>query len=52
MFGEVRLDAALHGCRPNAEEIIQKLLKSLDDFTHRRPADDDRTILVAKLHDR
>jgi sigma-B regulation protein RsbU (phosphoserine phosphatase) len=49
MFGVDRLDRVLHGCRAGADEIITALLKSVDEFTAGRPADDDRTILVGKV---
>lgn len=48
-FGVDRLDRALGSCRPGAQMLIQAVLDSVRDFTAGRPADDDRTLLVAKV---
>ncbi len=48
-FGTERLDKALATCRNDAEALIQAVLSSLDVFTDRQPAEDDRTLLVAKI---
>lgn len=49
MFGVERLDAVLGACRPHAQALIQAVLDDLQTFGGDRPADDDRTILVAKI---
>ena len=49
MFGVKRLDAVLAQCRDDATEIIDAILKAVDDFTAGQPASDDRTLVVAKV---
>ncbi len=49
MFGTERLDQVLQACRPGATALINAVLEALETFTAGRPADDDRTILVAKI---
>jgi phosphoserine phosphatase RsbU/P len=49
MFGTERLDRSLVQCRPDAREIIDSVLNAVASFAGDRPADDDRTLLVAKL---
>ncbi len=49
MFGPERLDEVLENCALNADGLIQSVLEALDRFTAGQPADDDRTILVAKV---
>jgi sigma-B regulation protein RsbU (phosphoserine phosphatase) len=49
MFGEQRLDDVLEACRPGARELIRATLENLAAFTAGHPADDDRTLLVAKV---
>ncbi|MFO0972074.1 MAG: PP2C family protein-serine/threonine phosphatase [Phycisphaerae bacterium] len=49
MFGTERLDRVLTACRPMASILISATLDALRDFTRGRPADDDRTILVARV---
>lgn len=49
MFGTERLDAVLGACRPYAQALIDAVLEELRVFSNGRPADDDRTILVAKV---
>ncbi len=48
-FGVDRLDQVLGACRPGAKVLIQAVLDSIEKFTAGRPADDDRTLLVAKV---
>lgn len=50
MFGTERLDRALEACRPGASPLINAVLAELDRFTAGRAAEDDRTLLVAKIH--
>ena len=49
MFGTERLDQVLEACRPGAKALIDAVLESVADFTAGKAADDDRTILVAKI---
>lgn len=49
MFGEARLDEVLGACRPGAQQLIDAVLESVAEFSNGRPADDDRTVLVAKV---
>jgi len=49
MFGLGRLDEALGNCEIDVAGLIESVLAELDRFTRGRPADDDRTILVAKV---
>lgn len=49
MFGAARLDEVLNRCRNDAGEIIDSVLKAVDEFTEGTPAPDDRTLLVAKI---
>ncbi len=48
-FGVERLDAVLGACRPHAASLIAAVLEAVSTFTAGRPADDDRTLLVAKV---
>lgn len=48
-FGTERLDQVLEACRPGAKALIDAVLESVAAFTVGKPADDDRTILVAKI---
>ena len=49
LFGTERLDAVLGNCGAAAEELIQIVLDSVEKFTQGRPADDDRTMVVARV---
>jgi sigma-B regulation protein RsbU (phosphoserine phosphatase) len=48
-FGTARLDDAIASCQSDAGAVIQKILDRLEEFTGDRPADDDRTLVVAKV---
>jgi sigma-B regulation protein RsbU (phosphoserine phosphatase) len=48
-FGLERLDRSLYTCRQDAEELIASVLRAVDRFTAGHPAEDDRTMLVAKV---
>lgn len=50
MFGLERLDKVLEDCRIGATSLIEAVLTDLNAFTSGHPADDDRTLLVAKIH--
>ena len=49
MFGLERLDKVLEDCRIGATPLIEAVLVELNEFTSGHPADDDRTLLVAKI---
>ena len=49
MFGLDRLDAVLAGCPKVASELLDAVLRALEQFTAGRRADDDRTLLVARI---
>ncbi|WP_233578216.1 PP2C family protein-serine/threonine phosphatase [Tautonia sociabilis] len=49
-FGLERLDRSLSTCRQDADELIAAVLRALDRFTAGHPAEDDRTLLVAKVN--
>lgn len=49
MFGVERLDAALEQCTFAAKPLIDAVLEALEKFVDGQPADDDRTLLVAKV---
>jgi sigma-B regulation protein RsbU (phosphoserine phosphatase) len=49
MFGLERLDEVLEHCREDADDLIAAVLAALKDFTRDHPAEDDRTLLVARV---
>lgn len=49
MFGVERLDKALEMCTFAAKPLIDGVLDALAAFTEGQPADDDRTLVVAKV---
>jgi sigma-B regulation protein RsbU (phosphoserine phosphatase) len=49
MFGLARLDEILTGCPSEAAELVDDVLAALETFTAGRPADDDRTLLAARV---
>lgn len=49
MFGVERLDQTLENCCLDADGLINAVLEAVDSFTAGHPAEDDRTILVAKI---
>jgi len=49
MFTVERLDEAIENCTLTARGLIDETLKQLHAFTAGREADDDRTIIVAKI---
>ena len=48
-FGTDRLDAVLANCGITARGLIDEVLAAVEAFTAGRPADDDRTLLIAKV---
>ena len=49
LFGIDRLDRVLAGCENTAPDVLGAILRALDDFTAGHPADDDRTLVAAKV---
>lgn len=49
LFGTERLDDALANCSLRAQGLLNAVLESVAAFTKGRPADDDRTIIVARV---
>jgi sigma-B regulation protein RsbU (phosphoserine phosphatase) len=50
MFGVERLDQVLAKCPHTAADLLEAVLQELDRFAAGRPAGDDRTMLVARIH--
>jgi sigma-B regulation protein RsbU (phosphoserine phosphatase) len=48
-FGVQRLDAILGRCDLDAPGIVRAVVEAVGDFTSGRPAEDDRTLLVARI---
>jgi sigma-B regulation protein RsbU (phosphoserine phosphatase) len=48
-YGTDRLDQSISLCSLDADALIQSVLSDLERFTAGAPANDDRTVLVAKL---
>jgi phosphoserine phosphatase RsbU/P len=49
MFGIERLDEMLENCSLQASGLLDSLLYAVDEFTQGRTADDDRTVIVARV---
>lgn len=49
MFGMDRLDATLRRCHETADGLIRAVLAAIAEFTGGQPAEDDRTLLVARV---
>jgi sigma-B regulation protein RsbU (phosphoserine phosphatase) len=49
MFGLGRMDKVLENCSVTASDLLKSVLTEVEAFTQGRPADDDRTLLVAKI---
>lgn len=49
LFGMDRMDAVLDHCRPTAQDMIHAVLDAVNQFTGNAPANDDRTLLVARI---
>jgi sigma-B regulation protein RsbU (phosphoserine phosphatase) len=49
LFGIERLDQALENCSLEAQSLLDSVLASVAEFTDGRAADDDRTIIVARI---
>jgi sigma-B regulation protein RsbU (phosphoserine phosphatase) len=49
MYGIVRLDRELENCALHADALLQSILRSVESFAEGRSADDDRTLIVARV---
>ena len=49
MFRTERLDQALEACSLQAAALLDSVLRSIEEFTKGCPADDDRTLIVARV---
>jgi sigma-B regulation protein RsbU (phosphoserine phosphatase) len=49
LFGTERLDAALANCSLEASALLDSVLQSVEQFAAGHPADDDRTVIVARI---
>jgi sigma-B regulation protein RsbU (phosphoserine phosphatase) len=49
MFGTERLDRVLENCALQATALLDDVLRALIEFTADHPADDDRTLVVARI---
>jgi phosphoserine phosphatase RsbU/P len=49
MFGTQRLDQALETCSLQASALLDSVLHCVDEFADGCPADDDRTMIVARV---
>lgn len=49
MFGVERLDEVLENCSLQAQALLDLLLQRVDSFVEGQPADDDRTVIVARV---
>jgi len=49
MYGTDRLDTALENCSLQASALLDTVLRSVEEFADGHPADDDRTMIVARV---
>jgi sigma-B regulation protein RsbU (phosphoserine phosphatase) len=49
MFGTERLDRVLENCALQASALLEAVLDSVHQFANSRPAEDDRTVIVARV---
>jgi len=49
LFGIERLDGSLTNCNLQAQSLLESVLASIDEFSAGRAADDDRTLIVARV---
>jgi sigma-B regulation protein RsbU (phosphoserine phosphatase) len=49
MFGTGRLDQVLEDCSLQASALLDSVLRSVEEFANGHPADDDRTLIVARV---
>ena len=48
-FGTDRLDQVLENCSLEASALLDSVLRSVEEFANGQPADDDRTLIVARV---
>jgi phosphoserine phosphatase RsbU/P len=49
LFGTDRLDHVLENCSLQASALLDSVLHSVEEFANGHPADDDRTLIVARV---
>jgi len=49
LFGIDRLDRVLENCSLHASSLLDSVLRSVEEFANGHPADDDRTLIVARV---
>jgi phosphoserine phosphatase RsbU/P len=49
LFGTDRLDHVLENCSLQASALLESVLRSVEEFANGHPADDDRTLIVARV---
>ena len=49
LFGIERMDQVLENCSVHAQSLLDAVLQSVEEFSNGRPADDDRTLIVARI---
>jgi sigma-B regulation protein RsbU (phosphoserine phosphatase) len=49
LFGTERLDQAVETCSLQASALLESVLRSVAEFANGHPADDDRTLIVARV---
>jgi sigma-B regulation protein RsbU (phosphoserine phosphatase) len=49
LFGTNRLDEVLENCSLEAAALLDSVLRSVEQFAGGHPADDDRTVIVARI---
>jgi sigma-B regulation protein RsbU (phosphoserine phosphatase) len=49
MFGTGRLDHVLENCSLQAKSLLDSVLQAVEEFAAGHPADDDRTLIVARI---
>jgi len=49
LFGIDRLDHVLENCSVQASALLASVLSSVEEFSNGHPADDDRTLIVARV---
>jgi sigma-B regulation protein RsbU (phosphoserine phosphatase) len=49
MFGTARLDQVLELCTLEASALLDTVLEAVEQFADGHPADDDRTVIIARV---
>ena len=49
LYGTDRLDQVLESCSRQASALLDSVLRSVEEFANGHPADDDRTLIVARV---